>query len=135
MENESKKPLVLKIFLVLQWTLWTLWTLLDVALVGMLAVVVDKLTAGVADRTFYFGCVSVTAAGAVLCLAMGAFLLVALGRGRSWARWSFVASGVLNILTCSVAVCQGAGASGRIRERSDGDVPARRLLPERPLRP
>lgn len=87
MENENKKPLVLKIFLVLQWTFWTLWTVLAVAVVGVLAVATDKLTAGVADRTFYFGCVSVTAAGVVLCLAMGAFLLVALGRGRSWARW------------------------------------------------
>ena len=104
MENENKKPLVLKIFLVLQWTFWTLWTLMAVALVGVLAVAADKLTVGVTDRAFYFGCVSVTAAGAVLCLAMGAFLLVALGRGRSWARWSYVASGVLNILTCSGAV-------------------------------
>ena len=104
MENENKKPLMLKIFLVLQWTLWALWTLLAVALVGVLAVVTDKLTVGVTDRAFYFGCVSVTAAGVVLCLAMGAFLLVALGRGRNWARWSFVASGVLNILTCSGAV-------------------------------
>ena len=87
MENESKKPLVLKIFLVLQWTLWTLWTLLAVALVGVLAVVTDKLTAGVGDRAFYFGCVSVTAAGVALCLATGAFLLVSLGFGRNWAHW------------------------------------------------
>ena len=117
MENENKKPLMLKIFLVLQWTLWTLWTLLAVAVVGVLAVVTDKLTAGVADRTFYVGCVSVTAAGVVLCLAMGAVLLVALGRGRNWARWFYVASGALGILGSS-----GALVALQLMGKDDGTV-------------
>lgn len=104
MENENKKPLILKIFLVLQWLAWAFWTLLAVAGIGIFAVATDKLTAGVADRTFYFGCVSVTAGGVLLCLTMGAVLLVALGRGRSWARWFFVVSSVFNILTLSGAM-------------------------------
>lgn len=117
MENENKEPLVLKIFLVLQWTFWTLWTLLAVAVVGVLAVATDKLTAGVADRTFYFGCVSVTAGGVVLCLTMAAFLLVSLGRGRSWARWFFVVSSVFNILTLS-----GAMVVMQLMGKDDGTV-------------
>lgn len=100
MENDVKKPLILKILLALMWAGLILFAMLNLFGSGLLALLAGQLSTAGMNGMLLFGCVSTIACAGCALLLLYAALLVALGHGRNWARVSLIVSNVFCMIVC-----------------------------------